>query len=814
MSFLIEPGLKEKYEQFAGAAERSDASGVHPMVRGAELSVDSLPMEHLGRMAQMSLNGTEEVREVLQIASSYLPDECWSSLIVMCEDTSGVPSMQRALDGLGFHLSEEVRKENLAAVGAAVIDVPPLPGVLERVGELENVDLLGDGDREMDIPSPVTPEGEPSAVGPVGALMRTMMDVASLPEDPQIEPDSVRVAVLDSGIDPDHCALNGRIEEAIDFSPSQVGPVDPVGHGTHVAGIIAGLAPEKAPALGGLAPFARLLDLQLFGPRGGTSPMRMLEAIGYAVKKGVDVMNLSFGARNLAPDGTFAVSRALEFAASQDVLPVVAAGNEEDQSQWGRSRLTPPADAPSATAVAAIDTSGRWAPFSCVGPTQNPEWTGRKPTVAAPGVNLISARSQYSNHPPVDEEGLYTVMSGTSMAAPMISGLCALGVAYLRGKGAAGDRPVPVPLVARALAHAATDNHGEGWKKLGSGVPQVWHFLQELDRLMRFGGQPTDTAAGPRVSLYTRAFGRSGSDSDSADEPAGERPAEALEPMESSGLRAPSGEPDDPKDTQGGGNEIDKDAEVFNRIELNFVAGVKNNLREHAAELAKELFGARKAGLCETRETDEQHRIMDLAAMNGFDPDGLPLNREFRGMLEKGRKTVARVYAKSFAFSLLAANPGILGKDFVSEDVREYVRGRVEEAEGPPCVFSLFLPGRWPAGIGGSALSGEEDYVLLCDCDDEDRENNWFEIAQDDCSWYTWLALTPMSFQRRKEWCIEKLTAHLRIQDDVMGLPEGIEELGLPEQVGRPLISAVCDAPETPLESGSAGDLQYIKRTK
>jgi len=199
-------------------------------------------------------------------------------------------------------------------------------------------------------------------------------------------------------------------------------PFDPEesGHATHVAGIAAGNANTLAQGtrISGVAPRAyignyKALTVPTDANVGldGNAP-ELVAAIEAAVRDGMDVINLSIGEPEITPQRDV-VSLALDAAAAAGVVPVVAAGN--DFAEFGAGSLTSPGSAADAITVGA-STSGASpsiASFSSSGPT--PLSLRLKPDVVAPGNAILSAQP----------DGWGT-LSGTSMAAPHVSGAVAL----------------------------------------------------------------------------------------------------------------------------------------------------------------------------------------------------------------------------------------------------------------------------------------------------------------------------------------------------------------------------------------------------
>ena len=200
-------------------------------------------------------------------------------------------------------------------------------------------------------------------------------------------------------------------------------PFDPLNseHATHVAGIAAGNYRTKAARtrVSGVAPRAYIGNYKVlsvpddgFGLN-GNSP-EIVAGIEAAVRDGMDVINLSLGEAEIDPSRDI-VARALDGAAAAGVVSVVAAGN--DYEELGAGSVSSPGSSARAITAAAESESGPFiASFSSGGPT--PISLRMKPDVTAPGVDVLSSVPR--------REGLWASFSGTSMAAPHVSGAVAL----------------------------------------------------------------------------------------------------------------------------------------------------------------------------------------------------------------------------------------------------------------------------------------------------------------------------------------------------------------------------------------------------
>jgi serine protease AprX len=245
----------------------------------------------------------------------------------------------------------------------------------------------------------------------------------------------IGVAVIDSGLSA-HPDLQNRISVNMNFNPNVSGTQDANGHGTAVAGIIAGDGTASAGRYIGIAPRANVISLRVNDGSGAAPTSAIMNAILWAVQNkdtyNIRVMNLSLLTTVKESYRTSPIDAAVEYAWLNGIVVVVAAGNSGPNST-----LYAPANDPYVITVGASDDHGTvaiaddtLATFSSYGVTQD---GFNKPDFVAPGRRIIATLapgSSYAlNHPTFVVGSQYIRLSGTSVAAPVVAGVAALVVA-------------------------------------------------------------------------------------------------------------------------------------------------------------------------------------------------------------------------------------------------------------------------------------------------------------------------------------------------------------------------------------------------
>lgn len=254
-----------------------------------------------------------------------------------------------------------------------------------------------------------------------------------------------------NGIDDDN---NGFVDDLIgwNFIDLNNNPWDKTGHGTHTAGVIAASI-SNGEGIAGMNSAVKIMPLKVLNFLGRGNSSGIAEAIFYAVDNGAQIINLSLGGEYVTRLEQLAVGYAVEHG----VLVVVASGNTaSDTSNYGFAKLD------SVITVAASDQNDKRATFS--------NW-GQDVNLTAPGMDILSLRARRTdfveisgakNHEAgvdfVGPKNKYYRASGTSFAAPLVSGVASLLLAH--------NPELTAKQVTRMLLMSADDIEIPGWDQL------------------------------------------------------------------------------------------------------------------------------------------------------------------------------------------------------------------------------------------------------------------------------------------------------------------------------------------------------------
>lgn len=222
-----------------------------------------------------------------------------------------------------------------------------------------------------------------------------------------IQGSGIVVAVVDSGVDLDHPDLQANIVTGKTFVSGTSSPDDDNGHGSHVAGVVAGVGNNGG--IIGVAPRAKIMPVKVLDYGGSGTTFGAAEGIRWAADHGARIINMSWGGVGYSSTLVDAIRYAAD---SRGALLVASGGNCGDESYYFNGcfyedQPVYPAALSSVMAVASTDENDNQSSFSNQGDYID---------IAAPGSNI------YSTY----QAGGYKEMSGTSMASPHVAGLAAL----------------------------------------------------------------------------------------------------------------------------------------------------------------------------------------------------------------------------------------------------------------------------------------------------------------------------------------------------------------------------------------------------
>lgn len=322
----------------------------------------------------------------------------------------------------------------------------------------------------------------------VGAMERTGQTVGAVSarQDFGYDGAGVGVAIIDSGVtawhdDLSHGGTGQRVARFVDFTNGATSPYDDYGHGTHVAGIVAGNGLDSNGARTGIAPAAHLVVLKVLDESGRGYISDVIAALDYAVEHrdelNIRVINLSVATGVYESYYSDPLTLAAQRAVRAGITVVGAAGNS-GRSQAGRTQyagITAPGNAPWVLTVGASSHMGTIdraddtvASFSSRGPTAIDY--SAKPDIVAPGVGIESLSDPNSSLYATASGALlpgtvsvpplpYLSLTGTSMSAPVVSGIVAL---MLQANPSLTPNAVKAILQYTAEVNAAYDPLTEG----------------------------------------------------------------------------------------------------------------------------------------------------------------------------------------------------------------------------------------------------------------------------------------------------------------------------------------------------------------
>lgn len=282
---------------------------------------------------------------------------------------------------------------------------------------------------------------------------------------------NIVVGIIDSGVNANHpelqnALLPGGFKDFVE--PTNTEPKDETGHGTHVAGTILGRTI-------GIAKDAKLVVARVFNKEGEASDEGLLAAGQWILEKKPQVVNNSWGGNR---DDSFYDDIVKKWKAA-GIVPIFSSGNTGEYNAGGEGSIGSPGSLEDSFSVGALTKDDRLAKFSLRGPSKH---TNKfKPEISAPGVNILSA----------DYKGGYVLKTGTSMAAPHVSGAVALILEANRNLTV--DK---VEEILKSTATPLTDDHYISSPNMGYGYGKLNVFKaveaalgKDVDKFATFTGQ-------------------------------------------------------------------------------------------------------------------------------------------------------------------------------------------------------------------------------------------------------------------------------------------------------------------------------------
>jgi serine protease len=217
--------------------------------------------------------------------------------------------------------------------------------------------------------------------------------------------EGVTVAVIDTGVSKVPDLAETKFVEGYDFVNDRNDASDDQGHGTHVAGTIA-QSTNNAYGVAGIAYKAQIMPIKVLSASGGGTISDIAEGIKFAADNGAKVVNMSLGGGG----DSQLLREAIDYADKKGTIIIAAAGNNNQNAS------SYPARYPKVLSVAAIDASGKKAPYSNFGAGVD---------ISAPGGSETGKIVQNTIDPKTGEP-IFVGYQGTSMASPHVAGVAAL----------------------------------------------------------------------------------------------------------------------------------------------------------------------------------------------------------------------------------------------------------------------------------------------------------------------------------------------------------------------------------------------------
>jgi serine protease AprX len=336
----------------------------------------------------------------------------------------------------------QVEKQVLQLGGTALQDLQIINALSARISAGAALEIARSSDvRWVSLDAPVVSSACGKCVDTsklANAYVRAIRADQIWNNSPYLQGTAIGVAVVDSGLNPNgdlytQAGVNRQVADVRFNSDSNQNTSDGYGHGTHVASIVGGDGSESGGKYIGVAPLVNIINVKVSNDNGSAMMKDVVAGLQWILENkdtyNIRVVNLSLNSSIAESYNTSPLDAAVEILWFNKIVVVASAGNR------GNGAIYPPANDPFIITVGATDDKGTnglsddlLASFSAYGPTTDGI---QKPDLVAPGTNII-ARLVNQNmglaaaHPSNKVGTQYFRMSGTSMAAPMVSGAVAL----------------------------------------------------------------------------------------------------------------------------------------------------------------------------------------------------------------------------------------------------------------------------------------------------------------------------------------------------------------------------------------------------
>jgi len=399
-------------------------------LQGLASNQDASEMRNLPEQAG-SIRSWADAEELVEIWRAAVDSEFWPEAILVTGGNDG--------NFLERIVSAE-RDTQIAPIGLSSVRLPPDEALLQFVRESGDIEAVWSGESPIRL---IEPEVE------IGGEMNVSRSMINTPDAPNRPERLVRIGIIDSGLDLTHADFRPVAADRIKNFTSDPDSIDRLGHGTHVAGISSGLGTRSQGEFTGIAPESELVIAKVLGSSGTGSTGGVIRGVAWAYARGIDVVNISLGSP-MVPGYRSPLTVACENLAKNGVVVCLSAGNSGPRSE----SITSPGDARGVLTVGAVDRNCKVAQFSSCGSHHGGGHFFGKPNLVAPGVSIIAPRSRFSSYPKYSNS-YYSSLSGTSMASPVVAGLSARLLGYVREL----SRERRAAMVVNALIDSSTTQH-------------------------------------------------------------------------------------------------------------------------------------------------------------------------------------------------------------------------------------------------------------------------------------------------------------------------------------------------------------------